>query len=310
MKARFRLLFLLVIIFVSITSSTIKGIDINDKFTYEIVDAGYYVKIGRNTGQLEEYRFNHEEYSIGTKINATYKISEFPGMDKFRFNIFTKGKDVYFSEDWFDSSVIQMSYRSLYYVYNMVENFDLIDVAELVLYQIKPYISPENNTYIESPNQLGLDLYTLVDSWSISHPNIQCSYNYTISSNILYFESWIGGSIKGQFGNLLTNNSDYSSDINFGNQMHLKVDKVTGLMLGFGQRGWVNGKIDKKTVKASLKIEYVLNNNEIQAYQLGIFNDYKSNYLLYILIPSIGFSILVCITIVIAIQNTKRRKNQ
>jgi len=281
-------------------------------FLYEIKDAGYYAKLNEHEIEFTDYRLGSQTGPIGLIVNATVEDIETTGNTFFRFWINNRSSIAYFTAEWFDLSAILTSYRILYYVYEMVENFNEISIAELVLYQIRPFIHPDYNDYLQMPEKLGSEICSFFSVWLYRYPDIICTYDYSENDNILCFESWIGGKINNQFGKILTNVIDYPSDISFGNQFQFAVNKETGIVQGFGQRGWVEGTIDDQIVKVSMKIEYELKNYSLAKYKFGEFKDFtKNSSIAVILIPSICIPLLVISSILIIskIKKSYRKNN-
>lgn len=97
-----------------------------------------------------------------------------------------------------------------------------------------------------------------------------------MNDDVFVFESWVGGEVDASFGRILNDRSDYPSDISFGNNFHFAINNETGLVHGFGLRGWVQGKIDGKSVKVSINFQYELEGYAMQDYQFGEFIDFNS----------------------------------
>ncbi|MCF2142869.1 MAG: hypothetical protein K9W42_04140 [Candidatus Heimdallarchaeota archaeon] len=105
----------------------------------------------------------------------------------------------------------------------------------------------------------------------------------------------------------MTGDSDYKSNIAFGNNLAFTINKTSGLIYGFGQRGWVRGSIDDKKVKTSMNIKYEIMGYNLPAYKLGRFRDFtKNNRLAAILVPSISMPIIAGMIVIIVKRNNQK----
>ncbi|MHA1185494.1 MAG: choice-of-anchor S family protein [Candidatus Heimdallarchaeota archaeon] len=263
---------------------------LNDSFIFEITDTNLYVEIGENEYKKEGFLFSGDYYSDHTLVNATIDYF-YNGGIMFEFYIDNSSNLGYVSPNWLDILGISFSYYTLYYTYLMVENWGNGFWLDLTLYQIKPYIEPIYGDYINDLDSLGSEICEFFSQWWYKYPDIECDYIFTESNGIYYFESWVGGIIDALFGNDITDGTDFPTVIKFGNSMHLAVNKTSGLMHGFGRRGWVKGEINNQQVKSSMACEYVLDGYEFQKYQLGRMRYFgEDQYFLAVFLP---ISILV-----------------
>lgn len=303
----FQLFFLFLIL---IPNSINASLNVNDSFIYEITKAGYYAKFGDNATLIKDYRFGSLECPIGTKVNATVEEAEPVGGDvKFIFYVENRSRIAFITANWLDISAVALSFSILYNAYETVKDFDAIHhLTILVLYRIRPFIHPDFNDYLNSPETLGDDIDSFFSKWHYRYPDIEVQYDYSEVEGILYFESWVGGKVNGQFGEIITGKSDYLSEISFGNNFHFAVNKDSGVVQGFGQQGWVKGTIDDKAFKFSSKIEYELEGYNLPKYQFGTFKDFtKTVNLAAILIPSISIPLIV-VALIIAIPKIRKHR--
>ncbi len=133
---------------------------------------------------------------------------------------------------------------------------------------MNPSLNPAVNSYLLSPESLGEDIESNFKNNSL-YPDVDCSYFTSTENGIVFFESWLGGKIDTQFGELINDGSNYPTSIEFGTSFHYKIDASTGVTLGLGQRGWAKGTINNTSVRASMEIEYILQGNELPEYEFG-----------------------------------------
>jgi len=271
---------------------------LNDSFIFEITDTNLYVEIGENKYKKEGFLFSGDYYSDHTLVNATIDYF-YNGGIMFEFYIDNSSSFGYVSPNWLDILGISYSYYTLYYTYLMVENWGNGFWLDLTLYQIKPNIDPLLTDYFSNLDSLGLDICDFFDKYWYKYPEIESDYRFTESNGIYYFESWVGGKIdNAMFGKDITDGTDFPTDIKFGNSMHFAVNKNTGLMLGFGRRGWVKGEINDQPVISSMACEYVLEGFDFPKYQLGTMKYFgKVNIYFVVLLPVSIVAVLIPITI-------------
>ncbi|MHA1188450.1 MAG: choice-of-anchor S family protein [Candidatus Heimdallarchaeota archaeon] len=241
-------------------------------------------------------------YPEHTKVYTT--IDHIIGNDiMFNFSIGDSWRYGYISSNWFDVLGLEFSYYTLYYTYLMVESWGNGFWLDLTLYQIIPYIEPVYGDYINDLDSLGSEICEFFGQWW--YPDIECDYVFTESNGIYYFESWVGGKIDALYGNDITDGSDFPTDIKFGNSMHLAVNKTSGLMHGFGRRGWIKGEINNQQVKSSMACEYILEGYDFSKYQLGTMRYFgEDQYFLAVFLPA---SILV-LSIPVIVYFVNKRK--
>ncbi|MHA1185398.1 MAG: choice-of-anchor S family protein [Candidatus Heimdallarchaeota archaeon] len=296
---------LLCLIFLTIpigSNFTHASFDLSDSFIYEITDTNLYVDIGENHYQKDGFLFTGDLYPEHTKVYTT--IDRIIGIDiMFNFSIDDSWQYGFISSNWFDVLGLEFSYYTLYYTYLMVESWGNGFWLDSTLYQITPYIEPVYGDYINDLDSLGSEICEFFDKWW--YPDIECDYVFTESNGIYYFESWVGGKIDALFGNYITDGTDFPTDIKFGNSMHLAVNKTSGLVHGYGRRGWIKGEINNQQVKSSLACEYVLEDYDFSKYQLGSMRYFgEDQYFLAVFLP---VSILV-LSIPIIVYFVNKRK--
>ncbi|MHA1126856.1 MAG: choice-of-anchor S family protein [Candidatus Heimdallarchaeota archaeon] len=299
------LLLCLIFLIIPIGSNfTHASFDLSDSFVYEITDTNLYVDIGENHYQKDGFLFSGDLYPEHTKVYITIDYIIDTGI-MFNFSIDDSWRYGYISSNWFDVLGLDFSYYTLYYTYLMVESWGNGFWLDSTLYQIKPYIEPIYGDYLNDLDSLGSDICEFFGQWWYKYPDIECDYIFTESNDIYYFESWVGGKIDALFGNDITDGTDFPTDIKFGNSMHLAVNKTSGLVHGFGRRGWIKGEINNLPVKSSMSCEYVLEGFDFQDYQLGTMRYFgEVNLYLAVLLP---VSILVIIVPVIVYFVRKKK---
>ena len=157
-------------LFILMPLSKCNSLSEGESYIYDIVSASYYAEYGTNKASLDSYRFGALKYPIGTKINASVEDVEAAGNVKFRFWVGNISSIAFFTADWFDLLADELSYRTLYFVYGMIEDFDEIFVAEISLYQIRPYVNLTYSNYVASPSSLGEDICYFFSKWFYRYP--------------------------------------------------------------------------------------------------------------------------------------------
>lgn len=257
-----------------------------ESFIYEIADANYYAEIGSDKRSFEGYRSGGYTHPIGTSVNATVEDAEGDGDVLFRFWINGNNSIEFISANWFDIFGVYLSYTTLSYTFLMIENINAIYMLDLAYFQFHPYIHLVYNNYINSLDTLGEEIRYFFSRWFYLYPDIECMYEYSEVDGLIQFESWVGGNIEAQFGSIITAGSNLPTDISFGDSYHFAVDNETGVVIGWGQRGWVKGKINGKAVKVSMEWEYELEGYDLQPYQLGEMKEFGAgNPYLAIFLP-------------------------
>ncbi len=286
------------------------GIQSDDYFIYEVTNAEYYIEIGENKRINNGYLFGSDLHAAGVEINATiYSISS-NGIN-FRFWLEDQCSNSFFSIDWLDYKGLKFSYYTLYYTYEMIENFGNGYMVDLTLYTIYPYIDPKYNDYLTDSGIFEKDLNSQFDTRLTVNRDIKCSFIYEESDDgIVYFESWVGGKIDSIFGYSINGEKSYDTDIEFGNNFHYVADKDSGIVYGLGRQGWVKGTINNTEVKVSMSCEYQLKNYKIANYQFGNYRDFIIiSKLNKILVPSIIFAVLIISPIIFMITKKRISKN-
>jgi len=279
----------------------------NNSFLYTVTKGNYYIEIGDNVASSNGYLFNGLELKPPVLVNVTVESVESHGIN-FEYFVGNNSRIGFYAGNWLDVFGVDFSFTPLYHTMRMVENFQNGFWIDLTFFNIRLYINPLFNDYLFSPDELGEDICYFFNRWSYRYPDIECSYNYSIVNKILVFESWVGGEINTQFGNIITDSADFPTDITFSNNFHFAIDQELGLVLGFGQRGWVKGIINDEKVKVSMEFDFEFENYTMQDYQFGAFKDFTKNNLPLILSLSIGIPVIMSISIIIIFTIRKQRQ--
>lgn len=280
---------------------------VGDSFIYEIKSVEYYIKYGSFELKNEGYYSGGERHPPGTKVNAT--IEEIaPAGISFRFWLENYSSIGYINPIWLQILGVDYSYTALYHAYQIAYDYHYGYLVDLYLIQIRPYINPLYDDYVVSPRLLGENIIKHFDGLPNKYSDIVCQYDYYSIDNLLYFESWVGGWVKMNFGDLINDQSSFPSDIIFGNNFHFTVDKETGIIFGLGRRGWVDGTINNISVKISMSFEYELDSYDLPDYSLGSYkNFFRNDKILTIVFSTVLPGILV---IVVTITFSIAKKNK
>ena len=293
---------LLLILVVSVTTiyfpnSSTMAFDDGDSFIYEITAASLYASIGENSNQNEGYYSGGEYHPTGTKVNATIVDHTVLTAD-FWFYIGDSYSVAHLSSGWLNRFGLELTYITLYYSFLMVENYNAINMFDLLTFKFHPIIYLNYCSYLTNPNSFRSAIDQLVDDWFYGEREIEYLTTLTEINGIIYFESWIGGKIDENFGVNIGASNDYSTDIKFGNNYRIAVNSTTGLVLGWGQRGWVKGRINEKQVRMSMEWQYELDGYAFPDYQFGEMKYFRDvNYYLIIFLPAISLGILIPVVI-------------
>lgn len=289
-KGKFLLIFFITFIIIPIQAPVRGELNVGDYFIYEITSAGFYVEIGENQTVYDGYKFNSKVFPVGIKVNAT--VVEYSTGVQFQFWIRNYSRYGYLTSNWFDILGASYGYLALFRTYEMVRDYINYHFAYEVLYQIRPYIHPPNNNYLENISSLGEDITKAFSKWYYKYPNIEYSYESSEKDGLILFESWVGGKVNSPFGKIITDGSDYNSSITFGNNYHLAVEKTTGVVHGFGRRGWVKGKINDTIVKVSMDCQYELEGYDMSDYVFGNYTNFVPGF--GIILPFIVLVVSFC----------------
>lgn len=273
---KLKLAFFVILLTIPFPIQTNSELTIGDSFLYEIIEANYYAEIDSEERSFNGYRFGGQTHPVGTKFNAT---AEDVDVGSVFFRFWLEGNDTYtsvayISSNWFNVFAVDISYTTLQYTFLAVENINVLTMLDLAYFQFNPYIHLPHNDYLFSLDSLGEDIHYFFNRWFYLYPGIECLYEHSVENGVIQFESWVGGKIDAQFGSIITAGSNLPTDISFGDSYHFAVDNETGVVIGWGQRGWVKGTINGKAVKISMEWEYELEGYELQPYQLGEMKEF------------------------------------
>jgi len=312
MKREIKVLFtVFVVLFASLPTllpAPSSALTSDDFFIYELTAASLYTEIDVNSNYYEGYYNSGEFYPLGTKINATIdSISD----NSIYFRFYIENSNVangFISSDWFDNYGLENAFTTLAYTYRMFEDYEERYLFTTCTFRFHPYIYMPSCAYLNDPNSLGNAISNTVDDWFYGEHDIECLFTFSESNGILYFESWIGGKVDRYFGENLGASNNYPSDISFGNNLHLAVNTSSSVVCGWGQRGWVKGKIHEKNVKVAMEWEHVLDGYVFPDYEFGNMRYFGNvNLYLAILIP-ISIPLIFMPVIIYFVRNHKINK--
>ncbi len=306
-----KILILIIIIQFSTSDdyNTLAELNVGDSFIYEITKANHSFEFGGLKFANDGYAFGSQNLPVSSLVNVTVDYFSGGGV-MFRLNANNTSRVAFISTDWLDFFGLCYSYNILYHIYEIFFNYHHGYLLDLYLYQILPYLKPAYNSYLLSPETLGEDIESSFKN-NYLYPDIECSYFTSTKNGEVYFESWIGGKIDTQFGSIVNEVDDrdnYPTDVEFGINFHYCIDNNTGIVLGVGRRGWVEGQIDEIEVKASMDIEYELQGYDFPKYRYGNEDFSMFFYLLIILIPTISIIYLLSVTIALVIRKSRINK--
>ncbi len=279
--------------FIPTYTSPTSALSEDDFFIYELSASHIYAKIDSEKSTLDGYYQGGSYHPPGTKVNATIDYIAGHGT-MFRFFIDNSSSVAFISPDWFDLFAVEKAYITLASTFLMIDNFNAINMMELSTFSFHPYIYLYSCDYLANPDSFGNAIGQVVDDWFYGEREIDCLYTHSESEGIIYIESWIGGKIDENFGVNIGAPEDYPTDISFGNGFHIAVNSSSGVVYGWGQHGWVKGRINGKQVRFSMAWEYALDGYVFPDYQFGEIKHFQDiNLYLIIFLPAISLGILV-----------------
>lgn len=264
-------------------------LSVGDVYSYKMMNSKIYLASGSNFISAKGFRFKGTNYPSKTK--ADFSVNYVGGGINGNFTIGTESLLIGYLEDWYTALVpFYMRYTSII-VYRSIYLWSMHNFSNGLFFNIYPYINPtaENHEFFENLGENFLSDFATV---SQDYPGLEYNYRYFEKDNIVYFESWLGGEISGVYGPAIGYYYDYLAEVEFGNNFHIAFDKVSGLVTGFGFRGWTNGVLNGQDVKVSLEYQYQLVGYRLPRYTFGTYKDF---------LPSIGLivsSVLVPIIII------------
>lgn len=286
------------------------ALSVGDSFIYEIIESDFYIEIGSEVRSRNGYLFVSQVHPLGTRINATVEDVDIGDAD---YRFWVDGNDTvtsvaHISSHWLDVFGVDLSYRTLYYVCLAAENINALFWLDLAYFRIHPYFDLVFNDYLHSPDTLGEDIHYFFGRWFYLYPNIECLYDYSLENGIIHFESWVGGKIDAPFRSIIDAGTNLPTDISFGDSYQFSVDNETGVVVGWGQRGWVKGKINGTSVKASMELHYELEGYDSPPYQLGEMKEFSEGNpdLVFYIVLSV---LAVTVPIIVYILRKKSIKN-
>jgi hypothetical protein len=158
------------------------------------------------------------------------------------------------------------------------------------------YLSVENLNYFA---ELGENFISTCESNFTDQPGVTYDYSFDNSTENIYFESWLGGDLVGNYtsylGGLGGTPEIYSADLSFGNNFQVTINKTTGIIVGMGYRGWTKGQLNQSSVKVSMEYEYEYTSYKLPRFSFGTYRNYFMGFkILYGIIPlGIGVGIFV-----------------
>ncbi|MHA1367827.1 MAG: choice-of-anchor S family protein [Candidatus Heimdallarchaeota archaeon] len=285
------------------------AINIGDTLIFEITDTELFIDMDSNNYQRVGFLFSHDYYPTHTKVNTTVNsISGFNSGITYLFTVQNKTSYAHRYTNWLSPSGLEFSYYTLYYTYLMVEDWENRYWFDITLYKIQPHVSSGYPNYLDNLDTLGSDICELFEDFAWLYPDIECEYRFTENDGIYYFESWVGGKIDGYFGELITGTTNLETDIKFGNGFHFAFNKKSGVVLGFGRRGWVEGKINNIDIKNSISCEYKLEGYDFPEYEFGNMKYFGNNNLFLLVLLAPLTTLLIIAPIIIYFIRTRKLK--
>ncbi|NPE09131.1 MAG: hypothetical protein GNW80_12675 [Asgard group archaeon] len=309
MRRRVKLLSIIIILCIfcfSETFSVHSQLSVGDVSTYKITNSKIYLASGSNFVSAKGFRFKGTNYPSKTKVD--FSVNYVGGGINGNFTIGNESFFIGYLENWYTTLVpFFMRYTSII-VYRSVYLWSMHNFTNGLYFNIYPYINPtaENHEFFEN---LGEDFLSAFESVSQDYPGLEYNYRYSEKNNIVYFESWLGGEISGVYGPAIGYSFDYLAEVEFGNNFHIAFDKVSGLVTGFGFRGWTMGVLNDQAVKVSLEYQYQLVGYRLPRYTLGTYKDYLSSIGLIVssvLIPTI----IIAVSIPVIVKYRKKKKQK
>ncbi|MFW9923216.1 MAG: choice-of-anchor S family protein [Candidatus Thorarchaeota archaeon] len=282
------------------------AINVGDSFTYQITEAEHYIKTDdieiKNIGFIQLLNFPKN-----TELNISI-LEKGGGVISYTVIVDNITSYYYLSTNWLDSRGLDYSIFTLLHSLQITSDYHNGYLLELYLYQILPYLEPQYNDYILTPNKLSEDIIETFQYENNSKSNVYCNFKEEKDGEKVFYESWVGGNIKSSYFGSEIAGIDYAVDIKFGNNWHFVIGQLTGIVYGFGIRGWCEGKINNKNIRIAIKYEYQMKDFELSDYTYGRYKDFlrRTNMIIAIVVPT--SSLLILGSIFFYIKSKQKKK--
>lgn len=284
-------------------------VTVGDSFIFNILKSRISVQVNDEISAVKGYRFNDAKYPEKTTINHEFILLS-SGSYRTNASINDSKREEFQFKDWFlwrlDDGFMFPAIRHAYSIpywwhyYNFsVGNYNYTLGFSRFVY---PYLQPIRDHWnliasieetftpiFESYNQLGYD--------------IDYAFIYKDENDLVYFESWNGGTVDSDVGCITGEFDDTEASLSYGDQFQVAIDKISGIVKGLHYRGWANGVVKGYNIKVSLDFHYELKGYNLPRFSYGVYSNYVLGNGFLISIASFTFFTIVLIII------SKRRKS-
>ena len=255
-----------------------------DILHYKITKAQANIAIGLNKTSVKGFNFNGINFPINTKCQ--FKINYIDTGLNGEIAVGSESSSFGFLEDWY-VNLLPFYHKYVSAITNeLVFNWFYYNFTNGLLFKIYPYFHPTTSN-LAFFSELDDSLNSFYSGINNQFPYISFNSLLDESPTSLYFETYVGGELDGIFGDALGLSKEIISNVTFGNHFHIKLNPSSGIVEGFGFKGWVDGIMSDQLVSVFMDYAYKLVCSWIPNYQLG---------------PKSYLGLIICIPVVFVIS--------
>jgi len=255
-----------VLILIQINPLFTKEINESQTITYRITKSRIKAQIKEQIIKTNNYQFDYQSFSEGTKVVTDIDISDMGVSCKFTRR--EAERTIAYTFDMYKLSLPRLVERTYRMTYNLFLNSTSNSLDKGYDLEIYPYIDPSQTTWDFFEN-FGESTQNYFLYYQNQGYNVNFQYvSYTKEDNF-YFECWSGGEINGEYG--LGSTISYSTQCNiiYDNHYKIIINKVTGIVQGSGIKGRVKGSLLDKEINVEVDYQFKKTGFYLKSYLFG-----------------------------------------
>lgn len=240
-----------------------KGVD---ELSYKIATSKLVAKIGDNIVKTNKFQFRNTTFPEKTTVQVTANIQGIGVTGNYTINQLTR--TYVYSFNIFQLLVPKFLEKTYDLTYSVYKSWEIQSFNRGFYFELYPYVYPHYTTWQFFDN-LRDSLENTYDQYKTQGYEVDYAFHTNSDENYYSFESWTGGEINGEYGDISANPYHIPANVSYDNLFKIVINKHTGIVSGFRMKGRVNGLLNGTKVDVQLDYQYTKSGSSMRNFVIG-----------------------------------------
>lgn len=236
-----------------------------DELLYKITRSRLVANIGDNEVKTNKVQFQNTTFPERTNVQVTANIQSIVVNGNFTIDQLTRTYS--YSNNMFQLLVPKFMEKTYEKTYSVYHSWEVQSINKGFYFELYPYVYPDFTTWQFFTN-LGNSLENTYNLYKAQGHKVDFEYLVNENQNYYSFESWSGGEINGEYGEISAHSYHEPANVSYDNLFKIVIDKYTGIVYGFRMKGRVNGLLNG--IKVDVQLDYLYEKSGYSMRNFGI----------------------------------------